>query len=120
MDETQTYHGSCHCGAVRYTAKSPTITAAMSCNCSFCRRYGGLLAFVPAHDFTLHSGSDVLQDYQFGKKVIHHLFCAACGIGSFGRGSLPDGTEMVALNVRCLDEIDADTLAIKPFDGKSL
>jgi hypothetical protein len=120
MAEQLTYHGSCHCGAVRYTAKSPPIVEAMSCNCSFCKRYGGLLAFIPAANFTLNSGSERLMDYQFGSKVIHHLFCSTCGIGSFGRGAMPDGTEMVALNVRCLDEVDPDTLKITSFDGKSL
>jgi hypothetical protein len=120
MAEQQTYHGSCHCGAVRYEAKSAPIVQAISCNCSYCRRAGGLLAFVPAGDFTLLSGNEKLTDYLFNKKVIHHLFCSACGIGSFGRGTTPDGKEMVALNVRCLDEIDPDTVKVNHFDGKSL
>ncbi|WP_072391112.1 GFA family protein [Hyphomicrobium sp. CS1GBMeth3] len=120
MSEQQTYHGSCHCGAIRYEARSAPIAEAMSCNCSYCRRFGGLLAFIPAQNFKLESGEDRIADYQFGQKVIHHLFCRTCGIGSFGRGTMPDGTEMVALNVRCIEEIDPDTLAITPFDGKSL
>lgn len=120
MAQETIYHGSCHCGTVRYEAKSAPITEAMSCNCSYCRRYGGLLSFIPAGNFTLQSGSEALRDYQFGKKAIHHLFCSACGIGSFGRGTTPDGTEMVALNVRCIDEINPDALKVTQFDGKSL
>ncbi len=115
-----TYHGSCHCGAVRFEATSAPIESAMSCNCSYCRKFGGLLAFIPANDFTLQSGSDVLVDYLFNRKVIHHLFCRICGVASFGRGTGPDGAEMVALNARCLDEIDPDALKITHFDGKSL
>ncbi len=120
MAEETTYHGSCHCGAVRYEAKSAPITEALSCNCSYCRRYGGLLSFIPAANFTLTAGDEQLTDYLFNKKVIHHLFCKDCGIGSYGRGSMPDGTEMVALNVRCLDEIDPDALKINKFDGKNI
>jgi hypothetical protein len=120
MGETRTYHGSCHCSAVRFEAQAPPINKAMSCNCSYCRRYGGLLTFIPADNFTLLSGNEQLTDYQFNRKVIHHLFCRVCGIGSFGKGTMPDGTEMVALNARCLDEVDPDSLEITPYDGKSL
>lgn len=120
MAEQQTYHGSCHCGAVRYEARSAPIEQAMSCNCSICSSKGALLAFVPASDFTLLSGSDTLTDYQFNKKVVHHLFCSTCGIGSFSRGTGPDGKEMIALNVRCIDEIDPGKIAINHFDGKSI
>jgi hypothetical protein len=61
-----------------------------------------------------------LIDYQFNKKVIHHLFCRQCGIGSFSRGKAPDGSDMVAINVRCLDGVDPTALEITPFDGKTL
>lgn len=120
MSETITYHGGCHCGAVRFTAESPPIETVMSCNCSFCGRQGGLLSFIPASGFNLLSGQAALSGYQFGSKTIHHLFCGTCGIGSFGRGTMPDGSEAVALNVRCLDDVDLDALTIQHFDGKSL
>jgi hypothetical protein len=119
MSEQQIYHGSCHCGAVRYEAKSAPIAEAMSCNCSMCRRKGTLLAFIPASDFTLQSGDEALADYQFNKRVIHHLFCRTCGVTSFARGATPDGTPMIALNVRCLDEIDPDAIRINRIAGKS-
>ncbi|MBL8845092.1 MAG: GFA family protein [Hyphomicrobium zavarzinii] len=119
MPDQQTYHGSCHCGAVRYEAKSDPITQAMSCNCSMCRRKGTLLAFIPAADFTLETGESALADYQFNRQMIHHLFCRTCGVTSFARGVMPDGTPMVALNVRCIDEIDPETLTINRVDGKS-
>jgi hypothetical protein len=119
MAEQRTYHGSCHCGAVRYEAKSEPVEQAIGCNCSMCRRKGTLLAFIPATDFTLQSGSEALTDYQFNKHVIHHLFCRTCGVTSFARGAMPDGTEMIALNVRCLDEIDPEKLTINHIDGKS-
>jgi hypothetical protein len=120
MADERTYHGSCHCGAVRFDAKSPPITQAIACNCSMCRRKGTLLAFIPASDFTLQSGEDALVDYQFNRKIIHHLFCRTCGVTSFARGTMPDGTATVALNARCLDNVDPDALKITPFDGKSL
>jgi hypothetical protein len=92
----------------------------MDCNCSICSKTGTLLTFTPADQFKLLSGDDALADYQFGKKRIHHLFCQSCGIRSFARGTGPDGAEMRAINVRCLDGVDIGALALTPFDGKSM
>jgi hypothetical protein len=78
------------------------------------------MAFVPAARFSLLSGAENLRDYQFNKHVIHHLFCAICGVESFARGIGPDGTEMVAVNARCLEDIEITELKITPFDGRSL
>ena len=36
------------------------------------------------------------------------------------RGTAPDGREMVAVNVRCLDGVDPAALTPMPFDGRSL
>jgi len=78
-----------------------------------------MLTFVKPPQFKLLSGQNDLGDYQFGKKKIHHLFCRACGIESFARGSNPDGSEMIAINVRCLDGVDLAALKPMPFDGRS-
>jgi hypothetical protein len=83
-----------------------------------CGRAGTLLSFVPAGQFSLRSGEEVLTDYRFNRQQIHHLFCRVCGIKSFARGTGRDGPT-VAVNVRCLDEIDLARLTINQFDGKS-
>jgi hypothetical protein len=119
MPEMRTYTGGCHCGKVRYEVKS-ALEPVLKCNCSICQKRGALLTFVPAPQFTLLSGEDDLTDYQFNKKIVHHLFCHHCGIGSFARGLAPDGSAMVAINVRCLDDVDLNALTPVPFDGKSL
>ena len=118
MGET-TYTGGCHCGKVRFQVKAE-IKALNSCNCSICARMGWLLTFVPAEQMTILSGADALTDYQFGKKNIHHQFCSTCGIRSFCHGAGPDGREMYAVNVRCLDDVDVTAFPVTPFDGKSL
>lgn len=118
MPELKSYAGGCHCGAVRYEVKME-LDKVVSCNCSICSRTGTLLAFVPAEQFTLLSGEDALTDYQFNKKHIHHLFCRRCGIRSFCWGLGPGGREMRAINVRCLDGVDADALPVTRIDGRS-
>ena len=58
--------------------------------------------------------------FQFNKHNIAHLFCTTCGIQSFARGKGPGGVEMIAINVRCLDGVDADSFPVKKIDGRSL
>jgi hypothetical protein len=84
-----------------------------------CSRKGILMAFISPDQFKLISGADALTDYQFNHKVIHHLFCSKCGIHSFARGKRRDGTEMVVLNARCLNQVDLSAVAVKQVDGKS-
>jgi hypothetical protein len=119
MADQQSYAGSCHCGAVRYEVRSG-LTPLVACNCSICSKHGLVLTFVPADAFTLLAGEASLRDYQFGPKRIHHMFCAGCGVETFGRGTGADGKEMIAINVRCLDGVDVATLSPKPYDGRSL
>jgi hypothetical protein len=118
MSETKTYSGGCHCGKVRYQVQADLGSGVISCNCSMCGRAGTLLTFVPASQFTLLSGEEVLTDYLFNKHVIHHLFCRVCGIKSFARGSGKDGSPTVAINARCLDDVDLAQLKVKQYDGK--
>ncbi|HET9955333.1 MAG TPA: GFA family protein [Polyangiaceae bacterium] len=117
--EPRTYHGSCHCGAVKYDVDM-TLDQLISCNCSICSRTGAILGFVTSDKFKLLSGEDALSDYQFKTKTIHHLFCKNCGVRSFGRGKNTDGTPMYAINVRCLDGVDVNQLKVQQFDGKSM
>ena len=119
MTEPATYAGGCHRGRVRYEVDAD-LSRVMSCNCSICRKRGALLAFVPVAKFKLGSGAYALTDYQFNKKIVHHLFCDTCGVSSFARGTSSDGAEMIAINVRCLDGVDLDGLNVVTFDGASL
>ena len=119
MPETRIYTGGCHCGSIRYSV-TLALGPLLKCNCSICSKTGSLLAAVsPAH-FQLLSGADRLSDYQFATKNIHHLFCTSCGIRSFARGKGPGGEEMVVVNVRCLDGVDAESFPVTHFDGRSL
>lgn len=115
------YHGGCQCGAVRYRVET-SLDQPVTCNCSRCQRLGSVLVFAPAADFVLESGQDALTEYRFNREVIHHLFCKTCGIQSFSTGTGPDGAEMVAVNVNCLDGVDPREVAARAFayDGRAL
>jgi hypothetical protein len=118
MGEARLYRGSCQCGAVSFEALVD-LSRLVACNCSRCRRLGAVLAFAPRENFTLLDGEDALSEYTFNKRVIRHQFCSICGIEPFAYGAMPDGTPMVAINVNCLDGVDARALPATPYDGAS-
>ena len=112
------HKGGCHCGAVRYEVKVDLEKPVIACNCSMCGRAGTYLSFVPAADFQLLAGQDALTLYKFNRQHIDHLFCKTCGIKSFARGTARDGSRTVAVNVRCLDDVDLEKLKINHYNGK--
>jgi hypothetical protein len=110
--------GSCHCGQLRFTCEAD-IQQVYECNCSHCQRKGLLLTFIPAAGFNLHSAAEQLATYTFNKHVIQHRFCPRCGCQPFGEGVDAKGNAMVAINVRCLDDIELATLTRLPVDGRA-
>lgn len=119
MAEVQTYRGGCHCGRVRYEVETD-LNPVISCNCSICQKQGALWTFPKPEQFKLLAGESDLADYQFNQKIIHHLFCRNCGVASFARGRNAEGSEGININVRCLDGMEIEGLALTPFDGKNL
>ena len=111
------YKGSCHCGQIKFNVEGKFETA-MECNCSHCSRKGYLLWFVPRTQFTLETPEAALATYTFNKHVIKHHFCAACGCAPFGFGNA-NGTEMAAINVRCLEGVELADVKRTFVDGRS-
>lgn len=118
----RTYHGSCHCGAVRFACDVDLDAGTSRCNCSVCAKGRFWKAIVRAGAFRLLQGGDALSGYQFGGRAIHHLFCRICGIKPFGRGDMEElGGTFYAINVACLDDIAPAELAALPVtyeDGR--
>ncbi|WP_314085291.1 GFA family protein [Shinella sp. M31] len=112
------YEGSCHCGNVAFEVEGE-FDSGLDCNCSLCRRRGGLLAFVPAENLKLTTPKENVSTYTFNRHVIQHHFCAKCGIAPYGEGSDPKGNKMAAVNLRCIPAIDLETLTINKVDGRS-
>ena len=115
----RTYRGSCHCGRVRFEADIDLEAGAVRCNCSICTKKGLHFTFLPPGSFQLRAGEGNLKEYLFNKRVIRHQLCVDCGVEVFARGKKPDGTEVVAVNVSCIDGIDLSKLTLTPVDGRS-
>ena len=111
------HRGGCHCGRVRFEVRASERLQVDECNCSMCSRSGYLHLIVPAAQFTLLQGADVLTTYTFNTGTARHLFCSVCGIKSFYvPRSHPEG---FSVNARCLDEGTVEEMTITRSDGKN-
>ena len=110
--------GGCHCGKVAFEVEGE-IDQAIDCNCSMCRKRGGLLWFVPRASLTLKTPEADYGTYHFNTGKIEHHFCRECGISPFSEGRNADGSAMACVNVRCLDGVDPAAVKVVQFDGRS-
>jgi hypothetical protein len=114
------YKGSCHCGNIAFEVEGD-LTGAVACNCSICSRKGSLLWFVPRDNLRLSvRDEENIGTYTFNKHVIKHRFCKACGMHPFGEGTNPNGTQMAAINIRCLQGVDIASVPVQHFDGRAM
>lgn len=111
------HQGGCHCGRIAFNLDGE-VNDAIDCNCSLCRKRGGLLAFFPRDALTLTTAESDLGTYTFNAHKLKHHFCPNCGIAPFSEGTHPKtGEPMAAVNVRCLPDVDLSALTVKQVDG---
>ncbi|KAJ6478149.1 Mss4-like protein [Mycena vitilis] len=107
------YRGNCHCGAFKFTFKSPELKQGFACNCSFCAENGYLWAFPTDLNIVKGDEKTTLQTYQFGKRTMEHKFCPHCGTSVMARTA--DGK--VGINIRAVADVDLYSLMVSTSDG---
>ena len=111
--------GSCHCGRIAFEVPGApeNVTA---CNCSICQRKGILMWFVPREQLKLLTPEENSSVYLFNKHRIKHRFCPVCGIHAYGEALDPQGRPTAAINARCIEGVDLESLKVSHFDGRKL
>ena len=74
---TARVHGSCHCGAQRFTAPAPE--SVTHCNCSTCTKRGTLAAYYAPGEVELTLTPESLGAYQWGDRMMTFHHCTTCG-----------------------------------------
>lgn len=110
------FHGSCHCGAVRFEAELDLDQGTSKCNCSSCTKGRFWKAFIGADALRITAGADHLTEYRFGSKTIAHFFCSTCGVKTFGRGEMEITGAFYAINLACLDDLTPEELLAAPVE----
>jgi len=107
-----TLNGSCHCGAVRFTATlTQGFASARRCTCSICRMRGAVAVTSTHENFNITEGEDFLATYRFNTNTAEHHFCTVCGI--YTHHKRRSNPEQLGVNVACLE-------GVSPFDFKEV
>ncbi|GAB3435140.1 GFA family protein [Massilia solisilvae] len=117
----KTYHGSCHCGEVRFTAAIDLGLGTIKCNCSICTKMRWWAAVVAPEAFRL-SSTEQLGEYRFLTRRDGHYFCSRCGIHTHSTGESARMGQFVAVAVACLDDATPEELITAPvrwLDGRN-
>ncbi|MEP6501914.1 MAG: GFA family protein [Betaproteobacteria bacterium] len=117
-----TFHGSCHCGSVRFACDLDLSQGTSRCNCSMCAKTRLWKAVAAPGSFRLLQGADAVATYRFGSERVEHRFCRHCGVklgGHGAKGAFPEAFDVVS--IACLDDMADDVkaaLAVAWQDGR--
>ncbi|HVY06523.1 MAG TPA: GFA family protein [Burkholderiales bacterium] len=112
----KTWKGACHCGAVTFEVEAK-LDHVVYCNCSLCSKVGALWHAASEESLRILTGEADLALYQFNTMTAKHYFCRHCGIHPLSRPRIDP--KRWAVNVRCLEGVDAVALPVRKFDGQN-
>lgn len=114
-----TLDGSCHCGAIQFTATLPLgLASARRCNCSYCAKRGAVAVTSTPNDFRITAGADNLASYRFNTGSAEHYFCRNCGIYTHHRRR--SDADQLGVNAACLDGLSPfDFAEVAVLDGQN-
>ena len=112
----KTYTGSCHCGAVKFTAAIDLDQGSARCNCTFDRKTRFWGAFVKPDAFRITAGEENLTEYHKHPEAPHKFFCKTCGVYIYGTGDADYmGGPFVSVSISALDDATPEELAATPI-----
>jgi hypothetical protein len=107
---------TCHCGAV--TIEIPHAPKAVTnCNCSLCRRVGGLWGYYDYGTVRIGGHPENTEAYVWGDKTLRTCRCKTCGSVTHWEPLDPKEHPRMAVNIRNFDPKDIGDVRIRRFDG---
>jgi hypothetical protein len=107
---------SCHCRAVRLeVSRAPRVL--LDCNCSICRRYGGLWAYYKAGSVRLRYRRRDVEIYAWGDRTIRYIRCRQCGCTLLHERAKGTADSPIGINARNFDPAVIAKARVRRFDG---
>jgi len=108
--------GTCHCGEVQFAldASPEWLTR---CNCSMCRRIGGLWAHAPASAIEITCPDGGLEKYIWGDKTLAFVSCKRCGCTTHWESLEQSDEPRGAVNCSMADPSEIAEIRVRNFDG---
>jgi hypothetical protein len=108
--------GSCHCGAVRiHVPRAPEELT--NCNCSLCRRLGGLWAYYPVDEVRVEGHPQHTDGYIQGDRTLRTVRCKTCGCTTHWEPLDPTQHRKMGVNMRNFDPEVVGEVRIRLIDG---
>jgi hypothetical protein len=104
---------TCHCGAVVIAVPSAPVELT-SCNCSICRRLGGLWCYFDPTQVTI-TGQTVT--YIWGDKMLALHHCGTCGCSTHWTPIGETRKDRMGVNARLMDPSIVAAARVKRVDG---
>jgi hypothetical protein len=103
---------TCHCGAVRIEVPTAP-TELTSCNCSICRRLGGLWAYYSPTQVRVVGET---ATYRWGDRTLDLHRCTVCGCSTHWTPIDP-ALDRMGVNARLMDPAVVAAARVRRLDG---
>ncbi len=107
---------TCHCGAVRVEIPHRP-SEVTNCNCSLCRRLGGLWAYFDVGMVTVTGHPEHTSEYIQGDKTLRVVRCNTCGCTTHWEPLDPSVHTKLGVNIRNFEPRDIGNVRIRLLDG---
>jgi hypothetical protein len=115
------FHGSCHCGKIKFQANLDLTKGSGKCNCTFCRKNSYWSIKTSLEDFKLLQGQDSITEYSNNRDFGYYVFCKHCGTMPYGISTKTEWTqEGPSIKISSLDDMSTEemnSLSIQYYHG---
>ena len=117
--------GKCHCGNISFSLDwedEPAEIPARACDCTFCRKHGGLWTSSPAASLEVAIRDPArVSKYEFGTRTATFHVCTACGVVPVVTSEI-EGRVYAVVSVRAFEGVEPARIraASASFDGEDV